>query len=170
MKRCHIQQKSEDYICLHSWSPLGRAQSNCRTFALDKTKSETNEQPLRLNSECGCLTIPSLILCLWKTLKAVKESSKIGRLCFWGVTEPILIILESYTWPHLEHRKIPLTPNGIILQTAALSLSLYHCRAKSIWDSHNCYHLFNPPSKSRSSLPIKYLECLCSPSRIIVHH
>lgn len=66
------------------------------------------------------------------SLKADKESSKIGWLCFGGVTRPVLIIQESYTWPHLEHRKRPLNPNGIILQMAALSLSLYHCRAKSI--------------------------------------
>lgn len=64
--------------------------------------------------------------------------------------------------------KYPKTPDRIILQTKALGLSLHHCRGK--WDSHNCYHLLNPPSKSRSALQIKYLEYLCSFSCIIVHH
>lgn len=71
----------------------------------------------------------------------------------------------GFTW---NTEKSPKTPDGIILQTKALGLSLHHCRGK--WDSHNCYHLLNPPSKSRSALQIKYLECLCSFSCIVVHH
>lgn len=180
VKRCHIQQKSEDYSSLYSWSPYDWAESNCWTFALDKTKSDTNERPLWFNSGYSCLIIPLLIPCMWKTVhrrltrrtvfRPLRAEIKIVQLCLGGVTGQVLIIQESCTWHHLEHRKILQTPNGIILQMTALSLSLHRCRGRSIWDSHNCYHLFNPPSKSRSSLQIKYLECLCSLSCIIVHH
>lgn len=93
-ERRHIQQKEEDYSSLHSWSPYGRAESNCWTFALDKTKSDTNEWPLRFNSEYGCLIIPPLILCLWKTVhwrptrraafSFSKNRNKNWTIVFWG--------------------------------------------------------------------------------------
>lgn len=181
VKRRCIQQQSEDYSSLHSWSPYSWAQSNCWTFALDKTKSETNERPLRFNSEYCCLIILPLILCLWKTVhwrKANKERdafypsknrSKNWMVVFRGEWPDRFRTFKratlGITW---NTEKYPKTPDGIILQTKALGLSLHHCRGK--WDNHNCYHLFNPPSKSRSALQIKYLECLCSFSCIIVHH
>lgn len=174
-RRC-IQQQSEDYSSLHSWSPYSWAQSNCWTFALDKTKSETNERPLRFNSEHCCLIIPPLILCLWKTVrwrKANKERdasypsknrSKNWMLVFRGGEWPDRFRSfkrATLKWAALRNtEKYPKTPDGIILQTKALGLSLHHCRGK--WDSHNCYHLFNPPSKSRSALQIKYLCSVCA--------
>lgn len=63
------------------------------------------------------------------SLKADKESPtpraeiKILAVVFWGSDTPVLIIQGSWTLHHLEHRKVPQTPNGIILQTTALSLS-----------------------------------------------